>query len=54
VSGDSQRDLVNAVTKKIEALKQQSAFIIFGEAKYFLVLRGAAKPKEEKVRLGFL
>jgi len=33
---------------KIEALKEQAGFIIFGEPKYFLVLRGAAKPKEEK------
>jgi hypothetical protein len=50
VSGDSQRDLVNTQTKKIEALKGQSAFSIvelFEEDKYFLVLRGSAQPKEK-------
>jgi hypothetical protein len=51
--GDAHRDLVNALTKKIEALKEQSGFIIFGEPKYFLVLRGAAKPKEEKEAFSF-
>jgi hypothetical protein len=47
VSGDSQRDLVNTLTKKIETLKEQSSFFLFGEDKYFLVLRGSAQPKEK-------
>ena len=47
VSGDSQRDLVNTLAKKIATLKEHSPFVLFGEDKYFLVLRGSAKPKEK-------
>ena len=49
VSGDSQRDLVNTLTKKIETLKGSafSIFELFEEDKYFLVLRGSAQPKEK-------
>jgi hypothetical protein len=45
ISGDSQKDLVNALSKKIETLKQQGFFF---EQKIFLVLHGTAKPKEKK------
>ena len=39
VSGDSQRDLVNTLTKKIETLKGQalSMFELFEEDRYFLL-----------------
>ncbi len=39
VSGDSQRDLVNTLTKKIETLKGQalSMFELFEEKRYFLL-----------------
>jgi nitrate reductase NapAB chaperone NapD len=49
VSGDSQRDLVNTLTKKIETLKGQalSMFELFEEDRYFLVLRGSGQPKEK-------
>jgi hypothetical protein len=53
VSGSSQRDLVNTLKKKIEALKEQSPFSFLMEAKYFLVLRGASQPKEQKSEWGF-
>jgi len=45
ISGDSQKDLVNTLSKKIETLKQQGFFF---EQKIFLVLHGSAKPKEKK------
>jgi hypothetical protein len=42
INGDSQRDLMNSLSKKIENLNQRDFF----EEKYFLVLHGAAKPEE--------
>jgi hypothetical protein len=47
ICGDSQRDLANALTKKIEALKDQNPAFLFDEHKYHLIFRGSGKPKEE-------
>lgn len=47
VSGDSQRDLVNGLTKKIKALKEQHQ-VFLEEGKFHLALRGSAKPKEKE------
>jgi hypothetical protein len=46
ICGDSQRDLVKALTKKIEDLKAATAFLIFSDQKIFLVVRGSAAPKQ--------
>ena len=46
VCGDSQRDLVNGLTKKIKALKDQNPAFLFEEDKYHVVIRGSGKPEE--------
>lgn len=48
ICGDSQRDLVNALTKKVESLRQDFLTELFEERKIHLVVRGSGKPKEEK------
>jgi hypothetical protein len=45
ITGESHRDLMNALTKKIDALKETVSF--FDDEKYFLVLHGAGQPKQE-------
>lgn len=45
ISGNSQQDLVNALNKKIEELKEKTTFLIFSDQKIFLILRGSAAPK---------
>lgn len=42
ICGDSQRDLVNALNKKIEELKEATRFLLFTDQKIFLVARGSA------------
>ncbi len=44
ICGDSQRDLVKVVTKKIETLKPQS---FFEEQSIFLIVRGAGAREQE-------
>lgn len=45
ICGDSQRDLVKVLEKKVEDLKPEN---FFSEQTIFLVLRGSAAPKKEK------
>jgi len=47
INGDAQRDLVNSLTTKVKALKNQSASFLSDESRYHLVIRGSGKPKEE-------
>ncbi len=47
ICGDSQRDLVKVLEKKVEALKPDS---YYSEQSIFLVVRGAGAPREEKSR----
>lgn len=42
ICGDSQRDLVNTLKKKIDDLKAATTFLIFSDQKIFLILRGPA------------
>jgi predicted nucleic acid-binding protein len=45
ICGDSQRDLVKALNKKIEDLKAASTFLIFSDQKIFLIVRGSGAPR---------
>ena len=45
ICGDSQRDLVKALSAKVEALKPQS---FFSEQSIFLIVRGSGAPRKEK------
>lgn len=45
ICGDSERDLVRVLNKKVDALKPDS---FFSEQSIFLVVRGAGAPREEK------
>jgi hypothetical protein len=51
ICGDSQRDLVNTLRKKIEDLKASTTFFIFTDQKIFLIVRGSAA--EKKAAAGF-
>jgi len=46
ICGDTQRDLVSTLTKKIEDLKSQTAFLIFTDQKIFLIVRGSDEYKK--------
>jgi len=46
ICGDSQRDLVNALTKKVESFKSDFLTELFEAKKIHLVVRGSGKPKE--------
>jgi len=46
VCGDSQRDLVNAVTKKVDSFRTDFLTELFEEKKIHLVVRGSGKRKE--------
>ena len=49
VCGDSQRDLVNALNKKVESLKPETlGAFLFDDRSIHLVVRGAGKPKEKE------
>ena len=45
ICGDSQRDLVNALTKKVDSLKHDFLTEFFEDSKIHLVVRGSGKPK---------
>ena len=47
ICGDSQRDLVNALTKKVESLKQDFLTEFLEDRKIHMVVRGSGKPKEK-------
>jgi hypothetical protein len=46
ICGESQKDLVNALNKKIEDLKASTTFLLFSDQKIFLVVRGSGAPKK--------
>jgi len=46
VCGDSQRDLVNAVTKKVDSFRADFLTELFEEKKIHLVVWRSGKPKE--------
>lgn len=51
VCGDSQRDLVSALIKKVDSLKPDTlGAFLFDERNIHLVVRGSGKPQKEKSR----
>ena len=53
ICGDSQRDLVNALNKKVEDLKAATSFLFFSDQKIFLLVRGAAGAVLKKAASSF-
>src|SRR5262249_24886157 len=52
ICGDSQRDHVSTLKKKVEDLKNATSFLIFTDQKIFLIVRGSAAEKK-KAAAGF-
>jgi hypothetical protein len=47
VCGDSQRDLVNTLTKKVDSFRADFLTELLEDKKIHLVIRGSGKPKED-------
>jgi nitrate reductase NapAB chaperone NapD len=53
ICGEAQRDLVNALKKKVDDLKEATTFLFISDPKIFLVLRGPAAAAAKQAATSF-